>query len=166
MLAEEEPAVRTQHPPDLIERGLGIWHGAEDHRRDNRVDGVGRHRKRLGTRAQDASTDTAPVKPQFETASHRVDWLAEDELLELIGIVRQVETGPGSDLEYRPTRPSEQAPASLVHPATLAQRKERVIGGGDEPRPDAARPVGAVVVLSVFSAAVSVFVGGIGGLQG
>ena len=63
MLAEQEPAVRTQHAPDLIERGLGIGHGAEDHRRDDRVDGAGGHRKRLGTRAQDAATDTAPPEP-------------------------------------------------------------------------------------------------------
>ena len=75
-------------------------------------------------------------RPPAQLPQHRRFRLGQDEV-HALGVVREVQTGPGAHLEHAPAHVRQQRPPVRGHPAPLAEGQERVIEQRADARPQA-----------------------------
>ena len=106
---EEQLSVGLQHPHDLPQGEIGCVHGAQHEGRDDRVDGSVRERQLLRRCVDQPRPEATARQPPGEAATHRGIRFDQDQLGEVVGVVRQVEAGAGADLDRAAGRPAESS---------------------------------------------------------
>ena len=120
MLQVEELTVGAQDPDDLAQGELGIVDGAQHERRHDRVDRSVGKRQLLRRRLDESCVPAAPAQALLEADLHRAVRFGEDELVDVVGVVRQVEAGAAPDLHGASARPTEKLPAQCTDAGPLA----------------------------------------------
>ena len=111
MLDQQQLPVGAQHPADLAERRLRILDGAQNERRDDRVERCVAHREILrGSGDHGRSTVRTPHQP----LTHRGVRLGEDQLRKARWIVRHVQARSRADLEHTAACLTEQRTADAA----------------------------------------------------
>ena len=127
VLQEEELTIGPQDPDDLAQGELGSVDGAQHERRHDRVDRSVGERQLLRRRLDESCVPAAPAQTLLEAGMHRGVRFGEDELVEVVGVVRQVEAGAAADLHGASARLAEQLPAERAHAGPLAGPHEGVV---------------------------------------
>ena len=117
VLDEEQLTVGAQHPRDLPQGEIGSVDGAQHEGRDDRVDRSVGERQLLRRRVDQPRPPAAAAQPLREAGAHRGVWFDQDQLVEVIGVVRQVEAGAAADLDGAPARPPSSSLRSARTPA-------------------------------------------------
>src|SRR5690242_8008968 len=99
MLEEQQPSSWFEDALDLVEGDDWAVDGAEHERRNDRVDRVVVERQPFGGRVEDRHVAPAAPCGLLEAPAHRRGRLGEDELVEVGGVVREIETGAAAELE-------------------------------------------------------------------
>ena len=107
MLEEEQLTVGPQDPSDLPQGEIGSVDGAQQKSRDDSVDRSVSERQPLRRGVDQARSPPAAAQLLFQTGAHRRVRLDEDQLVEVVGVVRQVQAGAAANLQRVPTRPTE-----------------------------------------------------------
>ena len=140
VLDEEERAVRSEDAPELGHGGLRVGDRAEDHGGDRRVEAPVREGQGLGAGLDDhgAGADDRGAGAPPEPARHRRVGLREDELVRGGGVVREVQPGPGADLERASPGAADRRGPQRAHAPPLAERQDEVVepGGAGQRRRD------------------------------
>ena len=136
MLQEEQLTIGPQHPHDLLQGQFGSVDGAQHEGRDDGVDRSVGERQPLGWRVDQPCAPARIAQALLEPGTHWEVWFDEDQLDELIGVVRQVETSAAAYLDREPTRPAEKVLSERAHSRPLADPQERVIDHRKSTSPD------------------------------
>ena len=151
VLDEEQLTVGPQHPHDLPQGEIGSVDGAQHEGRDDRVDRSVGERQPLRRRVDQPRPPAAAAQPLARGGSaSRRSGSTQDQLVEVVGVVRQVQAGAAADLDGAARALAEQLLAVRAQSGPLAGPQEGVV---DEPRrraPRRAEPAdGSTCVMSV-----------------
>ena len=135
VLDEQQLTVGTQHARDLPQRKIGSVDRAQHERRDDRIDRSVGERQPLRRRVNQPRPPAAAAQPLLKARAHRRVRLDQDQLIEVIRVVRQVQAGAAADLHRAPARAAEQLLAVSAQPSPLADPQERVIQNRERARP-------------------------------
>jgi hypothetical protein len=61
-----------------------------------------------------------PLQATRQSSAHRRNGLGEHELGDPVGIMRNVQAGPGADLDHPPAGVAEERASPALHPCDLA----------------------------------------------
>ncbi len=135
MFDEEQLTVGLQHPHDFLQREIGSVHRAQHEGRHDRVDGSVRERQLLRRCVDEPRPKATARQPLGEAATHRGVWFDQDQSVEVVGVVRQIQTGAGADLDRVAGRSLEQLLAVFAHSRLLAGPQEGLVHGREGARP-------------------------------
>ena len=76
-----------------------------------------------------------PLQATRESSAHRRVGLGEHEFGDPVGIVRDVQPGPGADLDDAAAGAAQQRTSPAAHACDLAEPEKRVIHQGENPQP-------------------------------
>src|SRR5215208_7654802 len=76
-----------------------------------------------------------PLQAMREPAAHPRLGLTQDQLSDPVGIVRDVQSGPGSDLDDAPLGAAHESAAPAAHACDLTEPDKRVVHQGHDPQP-------------------------------
>ena len=135
MLEEEQLTAGPQHPRDLPQGNVRGVDRAQHEGRDDRVDRSAGERQPFRGRVNQPSPLAAAAQPLLKAGTHRGVWFRQDQIVEVVGVVRQVQAGTASDLERAPARAAEQSLSVGAQSGALAHPYEGVIQECESPRP-------------------------------
>ena len=93
----------------------------------------------LGRRVDDPRAAPVPLQATRESSAHRRIGLGEHKLGDFVGIVRNVQPGPGADLDNPPTGVTHEHASPAAHACQLPQPHKRVVHPGHNPQPRSRR---------------------------
>jgi len=127
VLEEEQLTAGPQHPRDLPQGNVGGVDRAQHEGRDDRVDRSAGERQPFRRRVNQPSPPAAAAQPFLKTGAHCGVWFRQDQIVEVVGVVRQVQAGAAADLECETARVAEQSSSVGAQSGPLAHPDEGVI---------------------------------------
>ena len=135
VLKEQQASARSEDALDLVEDDDRLVDGAEHERRHHGVHRAVVHGEPLGGRVEDGRGAFAATDGLLQPPAHRGGGLGEDELVEIVGVVGQVQSGAAAQFERAAARQREEVAATRAHPGQLARPQDGVVDGGEQPSP-------------------------------
>ena len=133
VLQEQERSFRVQDAADLLQRCDRILDGAEHEGGDDRVEGVVVEGKDLGRCADHLGPTVHGPEATLEPLRHVLLRLGQDEPVEVLGVVPQVETGAGADLEHASPGCLQESAPTLRHAGAFGPPQDRLVDQGGQP---------------------------------
>ncbi len=127
MLEEEQLAAGPQYPRDLLQYNVGAVDRAQHEGRDDRVDRSVGEWQPFRRRVHHFRPPAAAVQLPLKAGAHRGVWFRQDQIVKVVGVVRQVQAGAAADLERAPARVAEQSLSVSAQSGPLAHPDEGVI---------------------------------------
>lgn len=132
MLEKQQSSVGGEHAPDLGQRPGLVAYRAQDERRDDRVEARVLERQTIGWSLHDVRVRPRGGDPTFEPPGHRRLGLSQGQHDPITGVVAQVQSGAGAELERTSASAEQQPRAHLRQPSLLTASHHAVITGGED----------------------------------
>ena len=131
VLEQTNRCARTEHAPRLQECCLGMRNGAQGQPDDSLIECARAKRQHFGVRRHKENVTSGFTRPAMSTKEHGGVDVGRDDA-RIAAVVPEVQTRAGGDLEYTPSRRSNDRPTPLRDRRSIGGDHDEIVQPGKE----------------------------------